>query len=33
MKDKETYRSISKDWMQGWGQGLMLAFFAAVLEN
>ena len=33
MKDKEAYRSISKDWMQGWGQGLMLAFLAAVLEN
>ena len=33
MKDKGAYRSISKDWMQGWGQGLMLAFLAAVLEN
>ena len=33
MKDKEAYRSISKDWMQGWGQGLVLAFLAAVLEN
>ena len=33
MKDKEGYRSISKDWMQGWGQGLALAFFAALLKS
>lgn len=33
MKDKEAYRSISKDWMQGWGQGLALAFFATLLVS
>ena len=27
MKDKEGYRGISKDWIQGWGQGLALSFF------
>ena len=26
------YRSISRDWIQGWGQGLALAFFAGVLN-
>lgn len=33
MKDRNGYREISKDWSQGWGQGLALAFLAAVLEN
>lgn len=33
MKDRDGYREISKDWSQGWGQGLALAFLAAVLEN
>ena len=32
MKDREGYRNISRDWIQGWGQGLALAFFAALLE-
>lgn len=32
MKDREGYRNISKDWIQGWGQGLALAFFAEVLD-
>lgn len=32
MKDREGYRSISKDWIQGWGQGLALAFLAG-LQN
>ena len=26
------YRGISRDWIQGWGQGLALAFFAGVLN-
>ena len=32
MKDREGYRSISKRWIQGWGQGLALAFFGTVLN-
>lgn len=32
MKDADGYRSISRDWIQGWGQGLVLAFFAGVLN-
>ena len=31
MRDREGYRSISRDWMQGWGQGLALALLAAIL--
>ena len=33
MRDKEGYRGISKDWIQGWGQGLMLAFFSTLLVS
>lgn len=33
MKDVEGYRRITSDWMQGWGQGLALAFLAAVVET
>ena len=33
MRDKEGYRGISRDWIQGWGQGLALAFFAALLKS
>ena len=33
MKDREGYRNIPKVWIQGWGQGLALAFLAEVLEN
>ena len=33
MKDREGYRSISREWTHGWGQGLALAFLAAVLEG
>lgn len=33
MNDKEGYRGISKDWIQGWGQGLALAFFATLLTS
>lgn len=32
MKDREGYRGISKDWIQGWGQGLALTLFAHLLE-
>jgi len=31
MRDKEGYRGISRDWIQGWGQGLALAFFSTLL--
>ncbi|MDY2938493.1 MAG: glycoside hydrolase family 88 protein [Fusicatenibacter sp.] len=31
MRDREGYREISRRWIQGWGQGLALAFFSAVL--
>ena len=33
MKDRDGYRNISRDWMQGWGQGLALAFFAGLLKS
>ena len=33
MNDKEGYRNISRDWIQGWGQGLALAFFGRLLET
>lgn len=32
MKDRDGYRNISKRWIQGWGQGMALAFFAGVLD-
>jgi len=32
MKDREGYRNISRDWIQGWGQGLALTFLSAVLQ-
>ena len=31
MNDRDGYRNISRDWIQGWGQGLALAFFSALL--
>lgn len=31
MRDLAGYRDISKDWLQGWGQGLALTFFAELL--
>ena len=31
MKDKESYREISRNWIQGWGQGLALAFFSKLI--
>lgn len=33
MKDADGYRNISRDWIQGWGQGLALAFFDRVLSS
>ena len=33
MKDIEGYRGISRDWIQGWGQGLALAFFSKLLVS
>lgn len=32
MNDREGYRNISRDWIQGWGQGLALALFSAALN-
>lgn len=32
MNDREGYRNISKKWIQGWGQGMALAFLSAVLK-
>lgn len=31
MKDLEGYRNVPRSWTQGWGQGLALAFLAALL--
>ncbi len=33
MRDRLGYQSITKDWIQGWGQGLALAFLSAVYER
>lgn len=33
MNDKEGYRGIHKDSIQGWGQGLVLAFFSTLLVS
>lgn len=32
MKDREGYCNVPKDWMQGWGQGLALAFLSDLLK-
>ena len=32
MKDRDGYRGISRDWIQGWGQGLALAYFAGIIN-
>lgn len=32
MKDRDGYRNISKYWIQGWGQGLALAFLGGLLD-
>ncbi len=31
MQDRDGYRGISRKWIQGWGQGMTLAFFAELL--
>lgn len=31
MRDLAGYRDISKNWLQGWGQGLALTFFAEII--
>ncbi|MDD3920419.1 MAG: glycoside hydrolase family 88 protein [Eubacteriales bacterium] len=33
MRDRAGYRGISRSWLQGWGQGLALAFLAALLDT
>lgn len=33
MRDREGYMNVPKKWMQGWGQGLALAFLCSLLEN
>ncbi|MGI5989182.1 MAG: glycoside hydrolase family 88/105 protein [Lachnospiraceae bacterium] len=33
MRDGEGYRNVTRKWIQGWGQGLALALFAAVLDK
>lgn len=33
MKDRDGYRNVPKDWIQGWGQGLALAFLTAVIAQ
>lgn len=33
MKDKTSYLTITKAWMQGWGQGLALTFLADLLKS
>ncbi len=33
MKDREGYRNVPKTWIQGWGQGLALAFFAELMKT
>ena len=33
MDDIEGYRGISRDWIQGWGQGLALAFLSLLLVS
>ncbi len=32
MKDREGYREIPREWIQGWGQGLALTFLAGILN-
>ena len=33
MRDREGYRGVPKEWIQGWGQGLALAFLTAILDQ
>lgn len=32
MKDRDGYKGISRSWIQGWGQGLALAFLAEIIN-
>ena len=32
MRDRDGYRNISRDWIQGWGQGLALAYLSKLLN-
>ena len=32
IEDREGYRGISRDWIQGWGQGLALAYLAGIIN-
>lgn len=33
MNDRQGYCNVTKDWVQGWGQGLALAFLSALLKS
>ena len=33
MKNREDYRNITKNWIQGWGQGMALVFLTAIVNN
>lgn len=33
MKDREGYRTIPREWAQGWGQGLALAFLSDMISH
>lgn len=33
MRDREGYCNVPKDWIQGWGQGLALAFLTAIISQ
>lgn len=33
MRDADGYRNVTRRWIQGWGQGLVLALFAAVIGS
>jgi unsaturated rhamnogalacturonyl hydrolase len=33
MKDRDGYRNISREWIQGWGQGLALTFLSGALKK
>ena len=33
MRDLEGYRKISREWSQGWGQGLALAWLCELLRG
>lgn len=33
MNDRDGYRRISREWIQGWGQGLALTLYSEILEH